>query len=160
MCSPGKLFDVDAPWIVRRSTFLLVAFQNWHFTQKQAVIDICKFYLFMLWVQMRWKNTNDIHVKKFNWWGICPAAIHVIPIKRQYIYKKTIYDIGTEILKFQCLNCFKTRLFCKSIIPEDSKISRRDLSFASVKSRFKAILKKVKFSTQNEIYRICRLSTK
>ena len=91
------------------------------------------------------KNTNDIHVKKFTWWGICPAAIHVIPIKRQYIYKKTIYDIGTEILKFQCLNCFKTRLFCKSIIPEDSKISRRDLSFASVKSRFKAIFKKSEF---------------
>ena len=34
MCSPGKLFDVDAPWIVRRSTFLLVAFQNWHFYLK------------------------------------------------------------------------------------------------------------------------------
>ena len=67
-----------------------------------------------------------------------------------YTYKKTIYDIGTEILKFQCLNCFKTPLFCKSIIPEDSKISRRDLSFASVKSRFKAILKKWNF----------RLSTK
>ena len=76
------------------------------------------------------------------------------------MYKKTIYDIGTEILKFQCLNCFKTPLFCKSIIPEDSKISRRDLSFPSVKSRFKAIFKKVKFSTQYEIYRICRLSTK
>ena len=59
-----------------------------------------------------------------------------------YTCKKTIYDIGTEILEFQCLNCFKTRLFCKSIIPEDSKISRRDLSFASAKSRFKAILKK------------------
>ena len=102
------------------------------------------------------KNTNDIHVKKLTWWGICPTAIHVIPIK----YEKTIYDIGTEILKFQCLNCFKTRLFCKSIIPEDSKISRRDLSFASVKSRFKAIFKKVKCSTQYEIYRICRLSTK
>ena len=29
--------------------------------------------------------TNDIHVKKFTWWGICPAAIHVIPIKRQYM---------------------------------------------------------------------------
>ena len=57
-----------------------------------------------------------------------------------YTYKKTIYDIGTEILKFQCLNCFKTPLFCKSIIPEDSKISRRDLSFASVKSRFKSDL--------------------
>ena len=91
------------------------------------------------------KNTNDIHVKKLTWWGICPAAIHVIPIKRLYIYKKTIYDIGTEILKFQCLNCFKTPLFCKSIIPEDSKISRRDLSFPSVKSRFKAIFKKCEF---------------
>ena len=34
MCSPTKLFDVDDPWIVRRSTFLLVGFQNWHFYLK------------------------------------------------------------------------------------------------------------------------------
>ncbi len=34
MCSPSKLFDVDAPWIVQRSTFLLVAFQDWHFYLK------------------------------------------------------------------------------------------------------------------------------
>ena len=54
---------------------------------------------------------------------------------------KAIYNIGTEILYFQCLNCLQTRLFCKSIIPEDSGITRRALSNASVKTRFKAILK-------------------
>ena len=49
-----------------------------------------------------------------------------------------IYDIGTKILIVQCLNCLQTRLFCKSIIPEDSGITRRALSNASVKTRFKA----------------------
>ena len=58
---------------------------------------------------------------------------------KQYI--TAIYNIGTEILYFQCLNCLQTRLFCKSIIPEDSGSSRRALSNASVKIRFKAILK-------------------
>ena len=58
---------------------------------------------------------------------------------KQYI--TAIYNIGTEILYFQCLNCLQTRLFCKSIIPEDSGITRRALSNASVKTRFKAILK-------------------
>ena len=32
-----------------------------------------------------------------------------------------IYDIGTEILNLQCLNCSQTQLFCKSIIPEEIK---------------------------------------
>ena len=36
---------------------------------------------------------------------------------------KAIYNIGTEILYFQCLNCLQTRLFCKSIIPEEIKSS-------------------------------------
>ena len=44
-----------------------------------------------------------------------------------YTYKKTIYDIGTEILYFQCFVTTDMFLFSKSIIPEDSKISRRDL---------------------------------
>ena len=57
------------------------------------------------------------------------------------IPQNEIYNIGTEILYFQCLNCLQTRLFCKSIIPEDSGITRRALSNASVKTRFKAILK-------------------
>ena len=54
------------------------------------------------------------------------------------IPQNEIYNIGTEILYFQCLNCLQTRLFCKSIIPEDSGITRRALSNASVKTRFKA----------------------
>ena len=36
-------------------------------------------------------------------------------------------------------------LFSKSIIPEDSKISRRDLEHVYVKRRFKAILKRTDF---------------
>ena len=97
----------------------------------------------------------------FNFYDFRPVDFLIFfTFDRVYFSHSTYYDIGTGILNFQCLNCFKTPLFCKSIIPEDSKISRRDLSFASVKSRFKAILKKVKFSTQYEIYRICRLSTK
>ena len=31
------------------------------------------------------------------------------------LLQNEIYDIGTEILNFQCLNCLQTRLFCKSI---------------------------------------------
>ena len=58
---------------------------------------------------------------------------------KQYI--TAIYNIETEILYFQCLNCLQTWLFCKSIIPEDSGSYRRALSNASVKTRFKAILK-------------------
>ena len=58
-----------------------------------------------------------------------------------FILRSVNINIGTEILSFQCLNCLQTRLFCKSIIPEDSGSSRRALSNASVKTRFKAILK-------------------
>ena len=58
---------------------------------------------------------------------------------KQYI--TAIYNIGTEILYSQCLNCLQTRMFSKSIIPEDSGSSRRALSNASVETRFKAILK-------------------
>ena len=38
-----------------------------------------------------------------------------------------IYNIGTEILDFQCFLTTDMFLFSKCIIPEDSKISRRDL---------------------------------
>ena len=82
----------------------------------------------------------------FNFYDFRPVDFLIFfTFDRVYFSHSTYYDIGTEILNFQCLNCFKTPLFCKSIIPEDSKISRRDLSFASVKSRFKAILKKSEF---------------
>ena len=86
MCSPVKLFDVDAPWIVQRSTFLLVAFQNWHFYLKKQGKQQFANSIYLCY-ECKWDEnaTNDIHVKKFTWWGICPAAIHVIPIKRQYM---------------------------------------------------------------------------
>ena len=45
-------------------------------------------------------------------------------------------------------------LFSKSIIPEDSKISRRDLGHVCVKTRFKAILKKVDFWAWIRLYAI------
>ena len=53
-----------------------------------------------------------------------------------------IYDIGTEILYFQFFVTTDMVLFSISIIPEDLESSRRDLAFGSVKTRFKAILKK------------------
>ena len=56
-----------------------------------------------------------------------------------------IYDIGTEILYFQCFVTTDMFLFSISIIPEDLETSRRDLAFGSVKTRFKAILKKSNF---------------
>ena len=60
-------------------------------------------------------------------------------------YTKAIYNIGTEILYFQCFVTMDMFLFSKSIIPEDSKSARRVLKHAGVKTRFKAILKKVDF---------------
>ena len=45
-------------------------------------------------------------------------------------------------------------LFSKSIIPEDSKISRRDLEHVYVKRRFKAILKKQIFWAWIGLYAI------
>ena len=50
-----------------------------------------------------------------------------------------IYDFGTEI---QMLHCFAANIiksFYKSIIPEDSESSRRDLAFYSIKTWFKAL---------------------
>ena len=55
--------------------------------------------------------------------------------------KPGIYDIGTEIIHFQCFVTTDMLLFSISIIPEDLDTSRRDLAFGSVKIRFKAILK-------------------
>ena len=58
---------------------------------------------------------------------------------------REIYDIGTKILYFQCFVTTDMFLFSISIIPEDLESSRRDLAFGSVKTRFKAILKKSMF---------------
>ena len=50
-------------------------------------------------------------------------------------------DIGAEILYFQCFVTTDMFLLSKSISPEDSESSRRDLATAGVKTRFKAIQK-------------------
>ena len=57
---------------------------------------------------------------------------HYIVLSRQRHKSilKVIYNIGTEILYFQCFVTTDMFLFSKSIIPEDSKISRRDLEHA------------------------------
>ena len=66
-------------------------------------------------------------------------------------YTKAIYNIGTEILYFQCFLTTDMFLFSKSIIFSATTTDWRVLSRGSVKTRFKAILKKK---------RIFRLSTK
>ena len=58
---------------------------------------------------------------------------------------RAIYDIETKILYFQCFVTTGMFLFSISIIPEDLESSRQDLAFDSVKTRFKAILKKSNF---------------
>ena len=65
-----------------------------------------------------------------------------------------IYDIGVKILYFQCFVTTNMFLLSKSIIPEDSKISRRDLEHVYVKRRFKAILKKLIFWAWIGLYAI------
>ena len=59
-----------------------------------------------------------------------------------------IYDIGTEILYFQCFVTTDMFLFCKPIIFSGNCRICRDLAFGSVKTHFKAILKKLDFSAQ------------
>ena len=59
-----------------------------------------------------------------------------------------IYDIGTEILYFQCFVTTDMFLFCKPIIFSGNCRICRDLAFGSVKTRFKAILKKLDFLAQ------------
>ena len=54
---------------------------------------------------------------------------------------EAIYDIGTEILYFQCFVTADMFLFCKPIIFSGNCRIFRDLAFGSVKTRFKAILK-------------------
>ena len=56
--------------------------------------------------------------------------------------RNEIYDIGAKKIYFQCFVTTDMFLFSISIIPEDLESSRRDLAFGSVKTQFKAILKK------------------
>ena len=71
-----------------------------------------------------------------------------------------IYDIGTEILYFQCFVTTDMFLFCKPIIFSGNCRICRDLAFGSVKTRFKAILRKLDFSAQIDFLQlfgeICR----
>ena len=58
------------------------------------------------------------------------------------------YDIGTKIIFVQCFVTTDMFLFCKPIIFSGNCRICRDLAFGSVKTRFKAILKKLDFSVQ------------
>ena len=75
-----------------------------------------------------------------------------------------IYDIGTTFLYFQCFVTTDMFLFSISIIPEDLESSRRDLAFASVKTRFQATLKNVDFCAWIRLWAFvmafCRSPTK
>ena len=61
------------------------------------------------------------------------------------IFTKAIYNIGTEILYFQCFFTTKMIYNPKSIIPAGGEISRRFLQSPNAKRRFKAISKNMDF---------------
>ena len=63
-----------------------------------------------------------------------------------------IYDIGTKFLYFQCFVTTDMFLFCKPIFFSGNCRICRDLAFGSVKTRFKAILKKLDFSAQIDFF--------
>ena len=63
-----------------------------------------------------------------------------------------ICDIGTEILYVQCFVTTDMFLFCKPIFFSGNCRILRDLAFGSVKTRFKAILKKLDFSAQIDFF--------
>ena len=68
-----------------------------------------------------------------------PLLIYTLSIKTgRSSSQNEIYDTGAKIINLQCLNYSQNQTFCKSIIPEDFESSRPLLSFASVKTRFKA----------------------
>ena len=64
------------------------------------------------------------------------------------------YDIGTKFLYFQCFVTTDMFLFCKTILYSGNCRIFRDLAFGNIKTRFKAILKKLKFSAQVDIFKI------
>ena len=53
--------------------------------------------------------------------------------------KSLIYDIGTEILMFHCFATKMLKSFCESIIFSGVETARRDLTFYSIKTWFKAL---------------------
>ena len=53
-------------------------------------------------------------------------------------YQEAIYDIGTEILNFQCFCIMENHIFSKSIIFSGIGSIFRALSFGTIKTRFKA----------------------
>ena len=68
------------------------------------------------------------------------------------LFGTEIYDIATEILYFQCFVTTDMFLFCKPINFSGNCRILRDLAFGSVKTRFKAILKKLDFSAQIDFF--------
>ena len=64
------------------------------------------------------KEAKDIHVKKSN------SVKNVSGGDANFASKNAIYDIGTEILNFQCFCIMEMFLFSKSIIPEEIKTPR------------------------------------
>ena len=58
-------------------------------------------------------------------------------------------DIGTKILYFQCFVTTDMFLFCKPIFFSGNCRIFRDLAFGSIKTRFKAILKKLDVSSRS-----------
>ena len=68
-----------------------------------------------------------------------------MPRSKLFISQHEIYDIGTKILYFQCFVTTDMFLFCKPIFFSGICHMFRDIAFGSVKTRFKAILKKSNF---------------
>ena len=61
-------------------------------------------------------------------------------------------DIGTTFLYFQCFFTTDMFLFCKTILYSGNWLIFRDLAFGSIKTCFKAILKKLDFSAQIDFF--------
>ena len=64
-------------------------------------------------------------------------------------------DIGTKFLYFQCFFTTDMFLFCKTILYSGTCRIFRDLAFGSIKTCFKAILKKLDFSVQIDLFNDC-----
>ena len=77
-----------------------------------------------------------------------------MPRSKLFISHNEIYDIGTKIIYFQCFVTTDMFLFCKPIIFSGNCRICRDLAHGSVKTRFKAILKKLDFSAQIDLLQL------
>ena len=60
-------------------------------------------------------------------------------------------DIGTKLIYFQCFVATDMFLFCKPIFFSANCRIFRNLAFGNIKTRFKAILKKLDFSAQIDL---------